>query len=412
MDNYNHFDNFDFSERLEELIVYAVHGGASRSELEELDELLAVDPVYRDVHSKLSKEERRRKLIGDFRFTINSEEQVYHTFLNWAGIDPLPHVQPVKEKKGIFKQVSVFSLATIILGIIGTYILYKTGLDSWKVTPTVIAAGSNKATLTLADGSSINLDDAKNGVLTKQGDVALEKTGDSTLAYVGNNEKSVGTNTLTVPKGGQYHIILPDGSGVWLNASSAISYPTAFSGTSREVTLNGEAYFEITKDKTKPFIVHVASNKTNVTVLATHFNIMAYTDDNKSVEATLLEGAIQLAHGASTQLLKPNQQAKVTEAGAISVTEMKDANQSIDWRNGVFQLDDQSLSRIAQEISRWYDVKIVYDHCTPGQLSEHLATGVIPRNMNLEDVLKVLELDGIHTDLDEEERTLTVMCKK
>ncbi len=407
-----HFDKFDFSERLEELIVYAVHGGASRSELAELDELLAIDPVYRDVHSQLSKEERRRKLIGDFRFTIKTEEQVYDHFLKWADITPRPAPVQEKEKLGLFRQVSVFGLATIIFGIVGTYILYKTGLDNWKVTPTVITPGGNKATLTLADGSSINLDDAKNGVLTKQGGVALEKTGDSTLAYVGNNEKSVGTNTLTVPKGGQYHIILPDGSGVWLNASSAISYPTAFSGASREVTLNGEAYFEITKDKTKPFTVHVASNKTDVMVLGTHFNIMAYADDNKSVEATLLEGAIQVAHGTTTQLLKPNQQARITEEGAMTVANVPDASQSIDWRNGLFQLDNQPLSRIAQEISRWYDVKIIYDHCTPAQLSEHLATGQIPRNMNLEDVLKVLELDGIHTDLDEEERTLYVIGKK
>jgi transmembrane sensor len=405
-----HFTHFDFSERLEELIVYAVHGGASNAELEELDELLAMDPVYRDVHSKLTREERRRKLVGDFRFTIKTEEQVYGHFLKYVGIEPIP--APVPVKKSFFQQYSMVSVAAIVIGIVGTYILYKTGLDSWKVAPKVIVAGTNKATLTLADGSSINLDDAKNGILTKQGEISLEKTGDSTLAYVGHNQASIGTNTLTVPKGGQYHIILPDGSGVWLNASSAISYPTAFSGPSREVTLQGEAYFEITKEKTKPFIVHVASNKTDVTVLGTHFNIMAYTDDNKSVEATLLEGAIQVSNGASAQLLKPNQQAKITQEGALTVATLSDPTQSIDWRNGLFQLDNQPLSRIAQEISRWYDVKVIYDHCTPDQLSEHLATGQIPRSMNLEDVLKVLELDGIQTDLDEEERTLTVMCKK
>ncbi|WP_352432874.1 FecR domain-containing protein [Mucilaginibacter sp. PAMB04168] len=258
-----------------------------------------------------------------------------------------------------------------------------------------VKAGGNKAVLTLANGSQITLDNAGKGIIRKENGIAIDKAGDGLLVYEAANDKQVAAvqnsdvpyNTLATPRAGQYHLVLPDGSNVWLNAASSITYPVAFADKTRKVTLSGEAYFEVAKDKTKPFIVQTADAE--VKVLGTHFNVMAYPDD-KVKETTLLEGAVQVAHLSHQQILKPGQQA-LFQAGVdqLQIKEI-DAEDVIAWKNGLFLFDNHTIDDVMKQIERWYDLEIEYAGAKP-QMS---FTGVIPRNSNVSKVLHVLELTG------------------
>lgn len=273
-----------------------------------------------------------------------------------------------------------------------------------------INPGTNKAVLTLADGSQISLTDAENGELTKQAGITVVKTADGQIVYetVGapSNQQSV-YNTISTPAGGQYQINLPDGSKVWLNAASSLKYPTVFNGQSRKVELRGEAYFEVAKLKNEqpdgtegnlPFIV--VSRGQEVTVLGTHFNINSYTDE-PVVKTTLLEGRVKVISAAVSKILKPGQQAAV--AGNIVVTDV-DATLATDWKNGNFTFNDESIHTIMRKLARWYDIDVVYK----GNVPDIYFGAEISRAKKLSEVLKVLETAGkIHFTI--EGRRVTVM---
>ena len=259
------------------------------------------------------------------------------------------------------------------------------------------APGSNKAVLTLADGSQIILDNAQNGALSQQGNTKIFKLDAGQLSYKTNGTQANGQllyNTISTPRGGQYQIILPDGSTVWLNAASSIRFPTAFIGTKRSVELNGEAYFEVTKNTAMPFTVHVNSPTTggdggmDVQVLGTHFNVMAYNEED-ALRTTLLEGAVRVTKGAAVGLLKPGKQAKLDKnAGSIKILDV-DVDEAIAWKNGLFLFNNDDIRTIMRQISRWYDVDISFEGDT---LKGRNFTGQISRNNNVSQVLKMLEL--------------------
>jgi ferric-dicitrate binding protein FerR (iron transport regulator) len=218
------------------------------------------------------------------------------------------------------------------------------------------------------------------------------KQSNGQLAYNTQNEKptEVLYNTLTTPRGGQYQLVLPDGSKVWLNAASAISYPTAFTGSERKVEIKGEAYFEIAKNTAMPFIVKV--NDAQVQVLGTHFNINAYSDED-AIKTTLLEGAVKVTKDAASTLLKPGQQAILgRSSNEIRVQENTDLDAVLAWKNGYFSFNQTDLATIMRQIARWYDVDIVYSDKVP----ERRFGGEIPRNTNAAEVLKMLEESKVH----------------
>lgn len=256
-----------------------------------------------------------------------------------------------------------------------------------KVTP-----GSNKAVLTLADGSQITLDSTGNGAIAHQGNVQVIKLDSGQLAYNASREAMEGEiryNTLSTPKGGQFRVILPDGSKVWLNAASSLRFPTAFNGKEREVQLTGEAYFEIAGNPAQPFKVAVKGMR--VQVLGTHFNIMAYQDE-MNIQTTLLEGAVKVLNGAQAVQLKPGQQAKLNTAGNMSVSDNVDLEEVVAWKNGYFQFNHESLEGVMRQVSRWYDAEITYE----GNIPEREFGGKIERNTDIKDVLKILELSNVH----------------
>ena len=251
-----------------------------------------------------------------------------------------------------------------------------------------IAPGSDKAVLTLADGSEIILDNAQTGTLTQQGNTKIILLDAGQLAYNTHGAKANGEvlyNTISTPKGGQYQIVLADGSKVWMNAASSLRFPTAFVGKQRNVELTGEAYFEVAKNAAMPFNVQV--NDMNVQVLGTHFNVMAYNDENV-IKTTLLEGAVKVTKGTVAGLLKPGQQAKMDkDAGNIKIA-TADVEETMAWKNGLFLFNNDDIKTIMRQISRWYDVNISFE----GNIPAKNFTWQISRNTNVSQVLKMLEL--------------------
>ena len=267
-----------------------------------------------------------------------------------------------------------------------------------------VLPGSNKAILRLSSGAIIVLNNAKNGVIAKEGNVSVKKTANGQLAYnVSGTDNSAADNinTVSVPKGGQYQLLLPDGSKVWLNAASSISFPVAFTGKERNVKLTGEAYFEVAHNKDMPFIVSV--NQMKVQVLGTHFNIMAY-DDEGSFRTTLLEGAVRLSNGTSQTLLKPGQQGVLNRGmGQLAVANVNTAD-AVAWKNGYFIFDHEDIKQVMRKISRWYDVDIDYDK----EIPDDLFAGSVNRFVNVSKVLGMLEMTGqVHFKINGRRITVT-----
>ncbi len=261
-----------------------------------------------------------------------------------------------------------------------------------------VLPGGDKARLELADGSVVILEQANNGSLQEQGGTKLVKQ-DGRLIYnaaQGYHSGEISYNKISTPKGGQYQIILPDGSKVWLNAESSLRFPTAFIGNERLVELTGEAYFEVAKlPDTSPSAAStnmvpfkVKTNKVNIEVLGTHFNVMAYVNE-KAIYTTLLEGSVRVSQltTRNSQLLKPGQQAKVNEN--IQLVNV-DTEEVIAWKNNLFQFNGADIQTVMVQIARWYDVEVDYE----GQIPSKHFTGIISRNINVSKVLEMLELTG------------------
>ncbi len=249
-----------------------------------------------------------------------------------------------------------------------------------------IRPGGNKAVLTLSDGSQIELDDMANGEIAKESGVKITKTADGRILYTvreGLSHVKPAFNTISTPKGGQYQIALPDGTMVWLNAASSLKYPSSFTGKDRLVTLIGEGYFEVAKDKKRPFKVETAQQE--VEVLGTHFNINAY-DDEDGVKTTLIEGSVKVKLPSNkSAVLKPGEQSLVLNG--IQVNQV-DANSAIDWKQGLFWFNDESIYSIMRQFSRWYNIEVEYR----GDVSNVRFGGQVSRMKNLSQVLRIMEL--------------------
>jgi len=277
-----------------------------------------------------------------------------------------------------------------------------------------IAPGKNTATLTFSSGKTIQLSDKKKGIfinasyLKYNDGSAVGSAASPEIAAMGVAEGS--PITATTPKGGTYQVVLPDGTEVWLNADSKLIFPSKFTGNNRVVTLTGEAYFEVAKNKSKPFIVNTGDSR--IEVLGTHFNIMAYKDEADNL-VTLLEGAVKVNSGTSKILLKPGQQAEVSRKNPSSMVLNNeiDVEQVVAWKNGYFMFANEPVESIMRKISRWYNVDIVYQD----NLQDKALWGTVSRFKNVSEVLKRLELTGVvHFKIDNlnangKERRIIVM---
>ncbi|MEO7047711.1 MAG: FecR domain-containing protein [Ferruginibacter sp.] len=266
-----------------------------------------------------------------------------------------------------------------------------------------IAPGGNKAILTLADGSTIVLDSASNGTIGQQGNIRIQKLSNGLLAYTINGKTITENdemfyNTISTPRGGKYQMILEDGTKVWLNAASSIRFPVSFAGAERKVEITGEAYFEVAKNKALPFRVNAAGSV--VEVLGTHFNINAYNDES-SIRTTLLEGSVKisaplLAKNELTEFLKPGQQSSIDKAGKINIFNNADTTEAVAWKNGRFQFASADIKTILRQISRWYNVNVIYK----GIADIHF-TGQLSRSENVSKIFEQLTMTGeVHFKID------------
>lgn len=307
---------------------------------------------------------------------------------------------PNPKKASLFPRIAAAACLLLVTGI-AFYSYQKTkSLSEIKLVQHIapIKPGGNKAFLTLADGSRISLNDAKNGQLVNQAGISITKTKNGELVYSIANQDNAANgntyNTIETPKGGQYQINLPDGSKVWLNAATTLKFPVAFTNVKqRKVELSGEAYFEIAKNPKLPFIVKTQQQQ--VEVLGTHFNLSSYKDDS-ATKTTLLEGSVRVAavkvtssknSSAKNQVtLVPGQQSETT-TGSINVKNV-DTEEAIAWKNGQFMFKNEPLKEVMKKISRWYNVTIDYN----GSFSDIAIGGSVSKFTNLQEVLDVLEL--------------------
>ena len=293
------------------------------------------------------------------------------------------------------------AVAASIAVLIGTGIFYFTQPKEENVQvaakPQEIAPGGTKGVLTLSNGKQIVLSEitAKDTIAQEgeENEVTIKMNANGEVTYIINPNTDGGKddnsfNTLSTPIGGQYNIILADGTKVYLNAVSSIKYPTQFNGDKRVVELEGEAYFEVAKNKNKPFIVK--SNNQSIEVLGTHFNVHSYNNESV-VKTTLLEGSVAVTYKNQKAILKPGQQSDVSDNfSKIKVKEV-DPEEAVAWKNGRFKFDNADLKNVMRQLERWYGIKVEYR----GNVSDVRFNGGTFRNKNLSEVLKVLELSNI-----------------
>lgn len=282
-----------------------------------------------------------------------------------------------------------------------------------NTTPGKVIPGGNKAVLTLANGDTILLDNADNGLLSRQGNTKVIKLNNGALTYQasGSNGAAVSWNTITTPRGGQYRITLPDGTDVWLNAASSLRFPTAFTGPVREVSLAGEGYFEVKPSiagngRKMPFIVKVAGylhrDEMKVRVLGTKFNIMAYNDE-AAVSTSLLEGSVAASNGADSVMIKPGQRANLPNGQSRFKLGTADFKEILAWKNGEFRFREAGIKDIMRQLCRWYDVEVAYK----GDASQVKLSGLIPKTEDISVLLDALQATGkVHFDM--KGRTITV----
>jgi ferric-dicitrate binding protein FerR (iron transport regulator) len=266
-----------------------------------------------------------------------------------------------------------------------------------------VAPGSDKAMLTLADGTKVALDETADGLVREFKGVKIIKQGDKVIYEFANNPDAnapIAYNTISTPRGGEYQLVLPDGTRVWLNAASSLRFPTAFASSERAVELEGEGYFEVAKRKNQPF--KVVANNTTVEVLGTHFNLKAYKNEGSS-QTSLLEGSVKVGNGTTKTIIKPGEQA-VVGASATIETLQADMEQVVAWKEGYFQFNEEDFTSVVAQLERWYDVDFNY----PASLANKKFAGAIPRNSNLSQVLEMLELSGSITFKMEERRIMAI----
>lgn len=300
---------------------------------------------------------------------------------------------PARVRKISWYRVAAAVIVVTLLSLAGFYLYPPTGgqgptamsekpadASTFGLPPT-----SNKAKLTLADGTILSIDSSLSGLISTQGDVSVNRMADGSISYVGSDEQ-VMINTLTVPRGSlPTQLILSDGTTVWLNVESSISYPTSFVGNSRNVTVSGEAYFEVAPNRDMPFVV--TRNDVAVKVLGTHFNVDGYEND-ANMAVTLLEGSVMVYERNSSALLKPGQQAIIANQGERKISVRKaETDKVMAWRSGLFDFDGEALPEVMKQLARWYDIDVVYESGIPN--IEFM--GKMSKNLKLNEVLEILE---------------------
>ncbi|MDF2188217.1 FecR family protein [Paraflavitalea sp. CAU 1676] len=332
-------------------------------------------------------------------FTESQGEEMLSAILQQSRSGKVAPVIATKSASIGWRRVAAAAAILLVIGTGGYFWLTgrqagQSSTSNQPVAQTAIAPGSDKAVLTLANGSRIILDTTRQGTLTQQGNAKVINVNAAVLAYnegSDSNEEIV-YNTLSTPRGGQYQLQLADGTNVWLNASSSIRFPVTFTGKERNVSITGEAYFEVAKNAAMPFTVTVKD--ATVKVLGTHFNVMAYEDEH-TLNTTLLEGSVKIYQGGQKKLLLPGQQSQITRSGQINIKEA-DTEEVMAWKNGWFLFNSADIETIMRQVARWYDVDVVYK----GPIPAGHFSGIVSRKNNIAQVLKIMQGSSVHFSID------------
>lgn len=332
--------------------------------------------------------------------TDPQEEPDYHAI----GKEIWSKLNPSKYKVSRLWPLTGIAAAILICFSAGAYFILNSrqSIQTTEAYKNDIAPGSNKAILTLSTGHKIVLSGVKNGELFTQGGAKVSKLTGNGITYAANDsaKKTSVFNTLTTPRGGQYNLTLADGTRVWLNAASSISYPTTFTDRVRQVVTTGEVYFEVAHNRDKPF--RVITGQQTVEVLGTHFNINAYNDE-QVVKTTLLQGSIKVSKADYRALLKPGQQSQI-EGNIINVIDHANLEEVIAWKNGYFRFNNEKINSIMAKLARWYDIDVLYE----GKISDEGFYGTISRFKKISEVLALLQqTKGVHFKIEGRRVTVT-----
>ncbi len=377
--------------RLDRLLRQYLEGQLSQEEYRELWILLEEHPDEMPLNNALNN-------LWATSGTNSSKisDHAWDEKMRWAMSRDATVPTPTKELSTVGRNLLLrrFAAAAIMVGIIiGSVFYFNNDGSAVKPGDTAmgmreVLPGGNRAMLTLSDGSRIDLGLAENGMLAIQGTAEVLKREDGQLNYKHDGQlmTSMVYNTLQTPRGGQYQITLSDGSKVWLNAASSMRYPVTFAKDDRRVEISGEAYFEIAKDPSRPFVVRI--NQMEVQVLGTSFNINGYQDE-ASIRTTLLEGNIRIHAPGEVKQITPGQQAIYLTGEKLMITNDVNLDETVAWKDGHFQFDNSEIQSVMRQLSRWYDMDVRYQ----GQVKKHFIGG-ISRHVNLSKVLSMLEQTG------------------
>ena len=400
--------------KLIELLELFVDGGISRDDYDLLFDYIRANPEDEELNIAIDTVFKNSKKFNPLH--VDDKELLFQRIIrnkHFNGeiqneIETIPTFAP-----RLWYQLGV---AASILILIATSLFFYTNrtpvnkLALEVVEPkkaAVILPGDDKAILTLSDGTRIILEDAKNGILANQAGVSIQKTSDGELLYAFSNsansvtqaEANILYNKIETPIGGKYQVNLPDGSKVWLNSSSSLRFSALFNGDTREVELSGEAYFDVSKNKSKPF--RVITKDQIVEVLGTQFNINSYSDEGP-IKTTLIEGSVKIIYKDKVVLLSPGQQFQPKEL--VSAVLEADTEEVVAWKEGYFVFKNEDIKSIMRKLSRWYNVEVSYS----GDIPEVGFGGNISRSKDISEVLDVLQLtNAIHFKV--EGRRITVM---
>lgn len=385
-----------------------------------------IHDLFRKYYDKTASEKERQQLFHWFANQDNREKAEKLLMLhyneefeapdnNLPQIDPHAVIQYILATKPVsvstskkIRWIKPLSIAASILIVLGIYFFSQNHTPQPLITGATtydIPAGGNKAILTLSDGNKVILDSLSEGTAIEEGNIRITKSNDGQVTYSVHSASTsrLSFNTIETPVGGFYQILLPDGTRVWLNALSSLKFPTSFTSGSRKVQLKGEAYFEVAKDKSKPFIVDV--NDMQVTVLGTHFNINSYTPQS-AIYTTVLEGAVAVSKSNLKKTVLPGQQLQYSGANMMQLENNVDLDQIMAWKDGYFTKKSISLNALMAEVARWYGVEIVYSEPIQAEFVMKL-----PKDISLKELITVLELtEEVKFDLNL--KTLKVMKTK
>ncbi|EJL74384.1 FecR family protein [Chryseobacterium populi] len=298
----------------------------------------------------------------------------------------------IKKDRPTSRILPILKAAAVLVLIIGGSLLFllfrNQGIQKPETVLADIGPGGDHATLTLPDGKTMQLDSIKNGNIALMGNQQAIKTGNGSLIYNdnGSSTETLAYNILATPRGGKYMICLPDGTKVWLNAATSLRFPVAFSRKERRVEVIGEAYFEIAPDPQRPFFV--SSGSQVIKVLGTHFNVSAYAEE-KNITTTLLQGRVMVNTQKDGIMLSPGQ-AAVFENGKVS-SHTADIEQAVAWKDGILDMNGQSLEEVMRKIARWYDVEIIYQN----QIPTKILSGQMDRELKLSELVQGLRTMGL-----------------